>query len=499
LVPDLLVAAELRAHPELAGRPLAITSGQDARAEVLAVSPEAARAGVRRLSSAVQARAVCADLHLRAASLALESGARHTLRDVALSTSPRVEAAPRGSGLHAAEAAVYLDASGMQRLFQSEAGFAGALTERARKLGLPAVVAIAASRGVAHLSARCLAVRGAALVEVVPPGGDAAFVAPLPLDLLAPDDELVSSLTRLGIRRLGELARLPTRPLATRLGPGALRLQQLARGHPIEPPLSPVRDQLLEEGTDLEFPLDRLEPLGFVLRGLVSRLVARLELRGLACQELELSCGLVGGGHQERRLGLAAPTCDERILLRRLLLALEAHPPAAPLESVHLALTGRPPLRDQLDLFRPAGPAPARLESLLAELEALCGEGRVGSPRIPDTWRPDAFDLASFVSDPEHREAPSPVAPDPTPAVRALRPPLPAQVRAPHGHPEWMRSALANGRVVHAAGPWRTSGAWWSEERFAYDHFDVETEDGLATRLRFDLLSKRWEIDGVYD
>ena len=498
LVPDLLVAAELRARPELVGRPLAITSGPDARAEVLAVSPEAARAGVRLLSSAVQARAVCSELHVRPASLALESGARHTLRDVALSTSPRVEEAPRGSGVHAAEAAVYLDASGIERLFHSEAGFAGALGERARRLGLPAVVAVAASRGVAHLAARCLAVRGTDEVEVVAPEGDAAFVAPLPLDLLAPDDELVDSLARLGVRRMGELARLPTRPLATRLGPEALRLQRLARGRPSEPPLSPVRDGLLEEGVDLEFPVDRLEPLGFVLRGLVSRLVARLELRGLACQELELSCGLAGGGCQERRLGLAAPTCDERILLRRLLLALESHPPAAPLESVHLALTGRPPRRDQLDLFRPAGPAPAHLESLIAELEALCGEGRVGSPRAPDTWRPDAFGLASFVSEPGSRKPPS-VDPSPTPALRALRPPLPAQVRSPHGHPEWIRSALANGRVVRAAGPWRTSGAWWSEERFAYDHFDVETEDGLVTRLRFDALARRWEIDGIYD
>ena len=112
------MAAELRAHPELIGRPLAITSGHDAHAEVLAVSPEAARAGVRRLSSAVQARAVCSELHVRAASPALESGARHTLRDVALSTSPRVEEAPRGSGLHAAEAAVYLDASGIRRLYR---------------------------------------------------------------------------------------------------------------------------------------------------------------------------------------------------------------------------------------------------------------------------------------------------------------------------------------------------------------------------------------------
>jgi protein ImuB len=85
-------------------------------------------------------------------------------------------------------------------------------------------------------------------------------------------------------------------------------------------------------------------------------------------------------------------------------------------------------------------------------------------------------------------------------AVRALRPPLAAQVQANHGHPERVRSALANGRVVRAAGPWRTSGGWWCpERRFAFDHFDVETEDGLVVRLRLDRLSGRWEIDALYD
>ncbi|MEN8181229.1 MAG: DNA polymerase Y family protein [Myxococcota bacterium] len=496
-MPDLLVAAELRAHPEWAGRPLAISSGSDARAEIVALSPEAERAGVRRLASVVQARAVCSELRVRPASTALEGAARHTLRDVALSVSPCIEEAPRDSGLHGAEAAVYLDASGTKRLFHSEAGFAGALAERAGRLGLPAVVAVAASRGVAQLAARCTVARGAGEVEVVPVGGDAAFLAPLPLDVLCSEDELLGALARLGIRRLGELARLPSRGLATRLGPGALRLQQLARGEPQESPLSPVRDRRLEEGTDLDFPVEQLEPLAFVLRGLVSRLVARLELRGLACQELELSCALAGGGRTERRLGLAAPSCDERVLLRRLLLSLESHPPAAPVDGVTLALSGRPPRRDQLDLFRPAGPAPARLETLVAELEALCGEGQVGAPRTLDDWRPGVFGLDSFGA--TARDAAKSVVRE-GPALRALRPALPAQVRAPRGHPEWVRSALANGRVVSAAGPWRTSSGWWSpERRFACDHFDVETEDGLVTRLRFDLLARRWEIDGVYD
>jgi protein ImuB len=362
------------------------------------------------------------------------------------------------------------------------------------------VVAIAASRGVAHLAARCIARREREAVEVVPPGADAAFLAPLSLDLLAPEDALAGALARLGIRRVGELARLPPSSLATRLGPSVLPLLALARGKPQEPPLAAVRDPRLEEAMDLEFPMDRLEPLAFALRGLLSRIAARLEVRGLACADLELSLGLLGGGHEERRLELAAPTLDVRVLLRRVLLALEASPPEAPVERLSIVLEGRLPRRDQLDLFRPAGPAPAVLQHLLAELEVLCGEGRVGSPRVPDDRRPDAFGLVPFVPDATRCTTPAPESDAEGPVVRALRPPLPAQVRASGGRPDWLRSALANGRVVRCAGPWRTTGVWWSpERRFAYDHFDVETEDGLVTRLRFDFPKRRWEIEAVYD
>ena len=62
-----------------------------------------------------------------------------------------------------------------------------------------------------------------------------------------------------------------------------------------------------------------------------------------------------------------------------------------------------------------------------------------------------------------------------------------------------MRSALANGEVVRCAGPWRTTGQWWSDERYAFDHYDVATSDGSVFRLRRDLLRERWEIDGVFD
>jgi protein ImuB len=509
LVPALPLAAELRARPELAGRPLAIAAGPGPRAEIVAVSPEAAQAGVRTLGSVVHARAHCAALVVRVLSPAQVEAAREALLDVALSASPRAEHAPPGSGAHAAEAAVFVDARGVAALFRSEAGFAGALAERARRLGLPARVAVASSRGVARVAARQLAYGGgggddeAGETRVIAPGREAAFLAPLPLDLLCPGDALAEAFSRYGLRRVADLLRLPERALRTRLGPGVVPLLALARGEAAPPPPPVPPDLRLEEASDLETPLERLESLGFVLRGLLDRLAERLHCRGLAFGDLELSLRLEGGGRDARRVGMAAATLDVRVALRLALLALEAAPPAAAVESVDVASVGRPVRGDQLDFFRPAGPAPAVLARTLAELAALVGPARVGAPALADDHHPGAYAVAPFRA-PGPRAAPAPggadAAPGPALALRALRPPLPARVRVAGGRPAWLASALANGAVERAAGPWRTSGRWWAaEERFAFDHYDVATADGWVVRLRLDLLHRRWEIDGVYD
>jgi protein ImuB len=511
LVADLPLAAEVRAQPELGGAPLAIAAGPGPRASLVAVSGEAARLGVRTGSSVAQARSVCADLVVRVASPALARAARDALLDAALSATPRAALAPPTSGAFAAEAAAHADASGVQALHGSEAGFAGALVERARRVGLPAVAAIASSRAIARLAARTLS--GAARARggetlVLPRGAEAAFLAPLSVDLLDPDDALADALTRFGVRSIGELARLPRRALAARLGPEALRLADLARGEGPCEPLPPPPPPRAEEALELEAPVDRLEALAFALRGLLSRLVARLELRGLACADLELELALDGGGRDARRVGVSSPTGDLRVLLRLACLALEARPPEAPVVGIRLASEGRPPRRDQLDLFRSAGPAPAVLDRTLAELEALCGPGRVGSPCPADDHHPDAFHLGAFASgasEPPEASEGGVAGRRPTQArvglaARVFRPPLPARVRERGGRPEWIESAVLHGPILAVAGPWRTSGGWWSAEgRFALDQFDVQTADGGVARLRFDRLTRAWAVDAIYD
>jgi len=498
LIPNLPLAAELRAHPELGGEPLAVASGRGPRAELIAVSAEAAHRGVLNQTSVAHARTVCSELNVRIASPALEIAARAALLDAALGVSPRATESPRSSGAFAAEAAVYLDASGVDALFHSEAGFAAALCARAQRLGLPGNVAVASSRQVAHIAARRLS--GPGQTFLLAPGRETAFLAPLPIDILDPEDALAETLTRFGVYTIGDLLTLPRRALRSRLGPEVIGLIELAQGRGSDAPLPVPRSAQLLEAIDLEFPIDRLEPLSFVIQGLLSRLLARLEARHLACGDLSLTLHGEGGVRDARRIGAAAPTLDLRVLVRLIGHALESHPPQAAVEGVSLGAEGRPIPSDQLDLFRPAGPAPAVLDRTLAELGALCGDDRIGSPRVADNHHPDAFQMAPFQPRTTHtpHQSPRPLAGNL--AIRALRPPLDANVRVSQGVPEYIRSAIANGRVLQIAGPWRTTGGWWSrEDHFAFDSYDIQTADGTVSRLRFDHLRKHWQIDAVYD
>src|SRR5216684_830406 len=100
LVPDLPVAAACRADPDLAGLPLALSTGTGTHAPLIAV----------------------------AASLA-----------------SRIEAA--------ADGAIFLDAAGATHLVPSEAGLATALVARAARVGLAARAAVGGSMTVARLAA----------------------------------------------------------------------------------------------------------------------------------------------------------------------------------------------------------------------------------------------------------------------------------------------------------------------------------------------------------
>jgi protein ImuB len=332
-------------------------------------------------------------------------------------------------------------------------------------------------------------------------------MAPLPLTLLEaglePPPDLAAMLARWGLATAGELARLPRREVALRLGPGGVALHRLACGEETVAFVPDPLREVLREGVELEFPLGALEPFLFLTSGILSRLEQRLELRGEGFSEVLLELHLEGGGHRECRLKLVAPTREVPAVLALARLQLEASPPGAPVEGVEALVTpGRVRLA-QGSLFGPAMPAPGKLSTALARLAALVGPDRVGAPAVPDTHRPGAWGVLPFAPASSQAASPQASSPEPqafaSPVLRAFRPPRRAEVVAVGGRPVVARVDGTGGQVVGWAGPYRFVGDWWGDEPCAREDFDIATEDGSLLRVYFDRLERRWFADGIYD
>jgi len=405
------------------------------------------------------------------------------LAECARAFSPRLESAGADT--------VVLDADGLSRLFGPPEELGRAMARRATELGLAANVAVASTpEAAAH------AARGFKGVTVVPPGGDAETLGELSVGVLGPSQELAETLARWGVRTFRELAALPEEGLAERLGLEGVRLRQLARGAGGRPLVPELPVPVFEESLELEDPVALLEPLAFLLARLVGDLCARLASYGLAPLELHLKLKLEEGSEHARTIRLPVPIRDSRALLKLLRLDLEAHPPQAPIVGVRLGAHPGRPRGLQDGLFLPPAPEPAKLEVTLKRIARLVGEGNVGWPELENTHRPDAFHLSRIrlQSCPLGRPEAYP-----TLALRFFRPPLKATVEAPGGRPVRVQASRLHGNVLALAGPWRTSGEWWTPGAWDRDEFDVALSDGALYRIYFDRLREGWYVEGSYD
>jgi protein ImuB len=204
-------------------------------------------------------------------------------------------------------------------------------------------------------------------------------------------------------------------------------------------------------------------------------------------------------------LQLPAPMRDPRVLRTLLLLDLESHPPAAAIDIVTVEVDPAPARIVQFSLLERAIPSPETLATLTARLGALVGDDRCGSPELIDSHRPDGFEMRRFNPD-ERRPNSRTLEPwNPgTLILRRFRPPIAVRVGVERGRPASVaieRRGMPGGRVEQAAGPWRTSGAWWGGSGAHWDHdeWDVALSDGSICRLFQDRESDRWFLEGVVD
>jgi protein ImuB len=497
-VPLFPLAARLRSEPELKGEAVAIFEGNGNAARVVAATRKARKAGIAPGMTLPQARARMPGLVARGRDAECERAAQEALLEVAESFSPRIE--------DAGEGVVYVDLDdGRQSTVDRMKSLARDMISAAEKAGLPARVGVAASK----LSARV----AAGLPEsptVVPEGEEARFLAPLPLEKLAPQMEIAATLERWGLRSIGDLAKLPEGEVASRLGEIGRVLHLSARGidpQPLEPWVPPPS---FTEGMDLEWPLASLEPFLFLAHAALERLLSRLESRALSCTRLEVTLKLDPDGHDARAIALPAPSRDAKTLLTLVRLELEARPPGAPVAGFSFSAHPDSPRRAQLSLFGPAALSPDRLATTIARLAALLGADRVGSPRTVDGHRPERFAATGYAPPPPPRlRAPAKNGRGLL-SVRVLRPPVTLEVIVDSrqstvgSRPVSIQSQPdaappISGSVRVASGPWSLEDGWWTEAPADRDYWDVELSDGGLYRIYRERPDSKWFADGVYD
>ncbi len=405
------------------------------------------------------------------------------LLELARGFTPRVEAPAAGL--------VLLDFHGLGRLWPTAEALGCALAEAAATRGIEAQIALAGSR----VAALALAWSRPGLT-IVPAGGEAAALASLPLGLLGLTPEREEILRRWGLHTIGDLARLPAAGLAERFGPEGPRLVRLARGEDEGVLVRAPTPERFETTLELDWPVEGLEPLAFLLGRVLEPLCAALAARGCKAASLALVFGLADGKTHALELAPAAPSVEARTWRTLVLLELEAHPPHDAVVRLTARAAPTPARATQFSLVDPALPSPERLAETMARLHAWTAEGRAGAPQLVDTHRPGAFTLGTFAPAPARAKAEEPPA-GPRLALRAYRPPRPAHVVSKEGRPTFVAAAGVRGAVLACAGPWRASGDWW-DVAWSRDEWDVALAGGIY-RLFLDRLRESWFVEGELD
>jgi protein ImuB len=406
------------------------------------------------------------------------------LQEVARAFTPRVELAEPDL--------VLLDLDGMGRLWPSMESLGEALLEASRGRGLlDPRVALAWTRVAARLLARARP-----SLTLVPAGGEPAALAELPLTHLGLPEDRLHLFQRWGLRTLGDVARLPAVGLAERLGPDGPRLRRLARGEDETPLVPTPPPESFEATLEVDWPVEGIEPLSFLLSRVLESLCKGLRARGRQAAALTLFLSLADGRHHRRTLSPAAPSVEARTWRTLLLLDLEASPPGEAVLALTVRAEPTPAREVQLSLIDPALPSPEKLLSTMARLHDWTAEGRAGAITILDTHRPGGFVLGTFA--PGVLTRPRLRLPLwPRVAMRAFRPPLSAQVRLERGEPAHLTAPGLAGPVHDRAGPWRASGDWW-DVAWSREEWDVALDGGVYRIFR-DRMRGEWFVEGELD
>jgi DNA polymerase-4 len=308
--PAFCTTVEQLVAPALRSRPLAVAPPGAERGTILALSPEAESAGIRRGMATRLAKKLCRDLVLVPPNPRLYARASRALDEVLRVYAPVIE--PRWYG-HA-----FLDISGTERLFGPAVDVAEKIRREAReRLRLPLWVGVATNKLVSEAATRVgrsdgQTVRRSDIWPMhVAHGTEQVFLAPHHIEKL-PDtpDRVRERLDDYQLDIIGDIAAISEADLYAVLGREGRELRTRARGIDARPVLSPeVRAEYRVSHT-LATDTNDLGVLHPLLRRLTEVLGRRLRQRGLAARRINVGIDYVDYESDTRALPIREAALD---------------------------------------------------------------------------------------------------------------------------------------------------------------------------------------------
>ncbi len=259
-------------RPELAGKPLLVGGSPEGRGVVAAASYAARAYGCHSAMPMARALRLCPHAVVVHPRFPLYRDYSARVMAIIGNESPVVEQ------MSIDEA--YVELTSIARTAEEAEGRAHRIQARVRvELGLPCSVGLATSKLVAKVACEAGKPSG---FTVVPPGAEAAFLAPMPVEALPGiGPRSAERLHSVGLATLGQVAAAPVGQLTAALGPWGAVLARRARG---EDP-SPVRTEHGSKSVSAEETfaqdVDERERLEEELERLAGRVARSLAAEGL--------------------------------------------------------------------------------------------------------------------------------------------------------------------------------------------------------------------------
>lgn len=301
-------AVEAQANPDLAGKPFAVGGRPEQRGVVASCSYAARKYGVRSAMPMSQAVRLCPDLLIVSRHMGDYSAVSRRVMMILHDTTPLVEQ------LSIDEA--FLDVTGLPGTGEQ---IAHDLQARIRdELALPASLGVASNKLIAKIANNIgkASARGDGppnAITIIPPGTEAAFLAPLPVrELWGVGPKTAERLRKMGVETIGDLTRWSERDLVMRFGKMGRDLARRAQGIDDRPVETEHETKSVSSETTFVEDVRDGDELRRVLRQQAEQVGRRLRKSGLRGKTVAIKLRWADFTTLTRQMTLPQPVNDDR-------------------------------------------------------------------------------------------------------------------------------------------------------------------------------------------